>query len=112
MDDFIAPNSAVELNVKDIFGEDSVTVYVPDTESLNESNSSIDLLGKKSETITLNIPMDHVEAKRIYREKILERLTNEEIELGTEFYSSEAGLKIHRAIIDAENAVNDFINGE
>jgi len=55
-------------------------------------------------------PINVNAAKVVFKTKLLSLLTAEELKLAADFYSSDAGLKTHRAIIDAEVAVSESLD--
>jgi len=56
-------------------------------------------------------PIDKREAKEVFRRKIMELMSPEEIAIAADFYSTKAGIKAHKAIIEAENSVSSYLDG-
>ena len=50
--------------------------------------------------------------KQVFKLKIIELLTPEEIASAANFYSNKAGLKVHQAIVEAEKSVTEYLDGE
>lgn len=55
-------------------------------------------------------PINVNAAKVVFKTKLLSLLTAEELKVAADFYSSNIGLKAHRAIIDAEVAVSESLD--
>ncbi len=55
-------------------------------------------------------PINVNAAKIIFKSKLTSLLTAQELKIAADFYSSNIGLKAHRAIIDAEIAVSESLN--
>ncbi len=58
----------------------------------------------------MNDPINVNAAKVVFRTKLLSLLTAEELKIAADFYSSNVGLKAHRAIIEAEVAVSESLD--
>jgi hypothetical protein len=57
-------------------------------------------------------PSQRIIAKEMFKQVILSRLTPFELRDAADFYSTQQGLKAHKAIIDAEYAISDVLNNE
>lgn len=55
-------------------------------------------------------PININAAKVVFKTKLLSLLTAEELKIAADFYSSNIGLKAHRAIIEAEVAVSESLD--
>ena len=55
-------------------------------------------------------PININAAKVVFKTKLLSLLTAEELKIAADFYSSNVGLKAHRAIIEAEVAVSESLD--
>ncbi|MFT4939933.1 MAG: hypothetical protein ACI88A_002983 [Paraglaciecola sp.] len=57
-------------------------------------------------------PVDKNVAKNVFKAVLMGLLSAEQLAIAANFYSSEAGLKIHHSIIDAESAVSEYLDSE
>lgn len=72
----------------------------------NQKRIFIESLPSKIMTDPINVNA----AKVVFRTKLLSLLTAEELKIAADFYSSNVGLKAHRAIIEAEVAVSESLD--
>lgn len=75
--------------------------------SENQKRIFIESMPSKMMTDPININA----AKVVFKTKLLSLLTAEELKIAADFYSSNIGLKAHRAIIEAEVAVSESLDG-
>ncbi|MCF2914637.1 hypothetical protein L1266_00275 [Pseudoalteromonas sp. Cn5-37] len=61
-------------------------------------------------TSVLAEPTDMSAAKMAFKLKILSLLSPQELKIAADFYSTNIGLKAHRAIIEAEVAASNFLD--
>ncbi|GGF05725.1 hypothetical protein GCM10008027_33330 [Pseudoalteromonas gelatinilytica] len=61
-------------------------------------------------TAVLAEPSDMSAAKMAFKLKILSLLSPEELKIAADFYSTNIGLKAHRAIIEAEVAASNVLD--
>ena len=61
-------------------------------------------------TAVLAEPSDMSAAKMAFKLKILSLLSPQELKIAADFYSTNIGLKAHRAIIEAEVAASNFLD--
>ncbi|MDT0605047.1 hypothetical protein [Thalassotalea castellviae] len=73
----------------------------------NQKRIFIESMPSKMMTDPININA----AKVVFKTKLLSLLTAEELKIAADFYSSKMGLKAHRAIIEAEVAVSESLDG-
>ena len=73
----------------------------------NQKRIFIESMPSKMMTDPININA----AKVVFKTKLLSLLTAEELKIAADFYSSNIGLKAHRAIIEAEVAVSESLDG-
>jgi hypothetical protein len=72
----------------------------------NQKRIFIESMPSKIMTDPININA----AKVVFKTKLLSLLTAEELKVAADFYSSNIGLKAHRAIIEAEVAVSESLD--
>ncbi len=72
----------------------------------NQKRIFIESMPSKIMTDPINVNA----AKVVFRTKLLSLLTAEELKIAADFYSSNVGLKAHRAIIEAEVAVSESLD--
>lgn len=72
----------------------------------NQKRIFIESMPSKIMTDPINVNT----AKVVFRTKLLSLLTAEELKIVADFYSSNVGLKAHRAIIEAEVAVSESLD--
>ena len=72
----------------------------------NQKRIFIESLPSKIMTDPINVNA----AKVVFKTKLLLLLTAEELKIAADFYSSNVGLKAHRAIIEAEVAVSESLD--
>ncbi|MEH6396009.1 hypothetical protein [Pseudoalteromonas sp.] len=72
----------------------------------NQKRIFIESMPSKIMTDPININA----AKVVFKTKLLSLLTAEELKIAADFYSSNVGLKAHRAIIEAEVAVSESLD--
>lgn len=72
----------------------------------NQKRIFIESLPSKVMTDPINVNA----AKVVFKTKLLSLLTAEELKIAADFYSSNVGLKAHRAIIEAEVAVSESLD--
>ncbi|MEI8645665.1 hypothetical protein P4S60_08690 [Pseudoalteromonas sp. Hal040] len=72
----------------------------------NQKRIFIESLPSKIMTDPINVNA----AKVVFKTKLLSLLTAEELKIAADFYSSNVGLKAHRAIIEAEVAVSESLD--
>lgn len=72
----------------------------------NQKRIFIESLPSKIMTDPINVNA----AKVVFKTKLLSLLTAEELKIAADFYSSNVGLKVHRAIIEAEVAVSESLD--
>ena len=61
-------------------------------------------------TKVMTDPVNKHAAKMVFKAKLLSLLTAEELKEAADFYSTNSGLKIHKAIIEAEVAVSQSLD--
>ncbi|MCO7252033.1 hypothetical protein [Pseudoalteromonas sp. Ps84H-4] len=72
----------------------------------NQKRIFIESMPSKIMTDPINVNA----AKVVFRTKLLSLLTAKELKIAADFYSSNVGLKAHRAIIEAEVAVSESLD--
>ncbi len=72
----------------------------------NQKRIFIESMSSKIMTDPINVNA----AKVVFRTKLLSLLTAEELKIAADFYSSNVGLKAHRAIIEAEVVVSESLD--
>lgn len=72
----------------------------------NQKRIFIESLPSKIMTDPINVNA----AKVVFKTKLLSLLTAEGLKIAADFYSSNVGLKVHRAIIEAEVAVSESLD--
>ncbi len=72
----------------------------------NQKRIFIESMPSKIMTDPINVNA----AKVVFKTKLLSLLTAEELKIAADFYSSNVGLKAHRAIIEAEVAVSESLD--
>ncbi|RYV01843.1 hypothetical protein SOPP22_15930 [Shewanella sp. OPT22] len=88
-----------------------VTEFSEQLNSLPPEVRSLLLAAVGSDQI-INEKINRKAVKLIFKARILEQLRAYEISKAADFYSSEAGLKAHRAIIEGEKSINDYFDSQ
>ena len=103
MDDIMASMETIEIDNSEIIlrGFSHLPQEVQD--------AMLAAMGTKS---VIESPINREVAKEVFRTVLVGLLSAEELSIAADFYSSEAGLKIHHAIIDGENAVSEYLDSQ